>query len=231
MNSAASLAAGLPVGRRAVRLAILAAYALPAVAAWALLGFWLGAASAALPGVRVVALAAAACYGGYYGTLEASGRRGLAPPGRGWQVPQTMLIDAPPGRRLALWGALLGPGLLTRNPFAGFGLLPLAVTAMPGPAAAVALGAAAGLAHGIARAAGLVRDLRELSAWPAPASAEAQALAAVALAGAGAGPGGAEHVPAHLDMVLKTIYWRRFDGVLLLAVAATGFAASVRSFT
>ena len=66
----------------------------------------------------------------YYGPPEVSGRRGLPPPGRGWQVPQTMLIDASPRRRLAVWGALLGPGLLTRNPFAGFGLLPFAVAAV-----------------------------------------------------------------------------------------------------
>ena len=258
MNSAASLAAGLPVGRRAVRLAVLAAYAVPAVTAWALLGLGLGAAGAALPGFRGVALAAVAGYAGYYGALELSGGRGLPPPGRGWQVPQTMLIDASPRRRLAVWGALLGPGFATRNPFAGFGLLPLAVASMPDPAAAVALGVAAGLAHGAARGAALLRDVRELS--PVPAS--------MAVAGAGAGPAGAAPepmatetlpadslptyslpteglptyslpteglptagLPTHLDMVLKTIYWRRFDGAVLLAVAATGVAAFLRSFT
>jgi hypothetical protein len=31
--------------------------------------------------------------------------------------------------------------------------------------------------------------------------------------------------------VLKTIYWRRFDGAVLLAVAATGLAACMRYVT
>ncbi len=242
MNSAASLAAGLPVGRRAVRLSVLAAYVVPAVVAWALLALGLGTAGAALPGMRGVVLAAVAGYAGYYGALELSGRRGLPPPGRGWQVPQTMLIEAPPRRRLLVWGALLGPGFATRNPFAGFGLLPLAVVSMPGTAPAVALGAAAGLAHGAARAAALLRDVRELS--PAPAS---MALAGSG-PGAGAGAGTAarasapaeilptqtlarEFLPTHLDLVLKIIYWRRFDGAVLLAAAATGVAACLSYVT
>lgn len=211
---------------------MLAAYAVPAVTGWALLGLGLGEAGAVLPGLRGVALAAAAAYAGYYGALELSGRRGLAPPGRGWQVPQAMLIEASPRRRLLVWGALLGPGFATRNPFAGFGLLPLAVASMPGPGQALALGAAAGLAHGAARAAALIGDVRELG--PAPAG---MALAG-ASTGAGAGPGPAAGemlataaVPTHLDMVLKTICWRRLDGAALLAVAATGFAACLRSFT
>ena len=249
MNSAASLAAGLPVGRRAVRLGVLAAYAVPAVAAWALLGLGLGATGAAVPGLRGVALAAVAAYASYYGALELSGRRGLPPPGRGWQVPQTMLIEASPRRRLLVWGALLGPGFATRNPFAGFGLLPLAVASMPGPAPAVAVGAAAGLAHGAARAVALLRDVREVS--PAPASvalAGAMRCGCGCRCGCGTGAGSAapetvateivaaevlpaEVLPTHLDMVLKTIYWRRFDGAMLLAAAATGVAACLRHFT
>lgn len=229
MNSAASLAAGLPVGRRALRLAVLAAYAVPAVAAWAVLGLGLGMAGAALPALRGVALAAVACYAALYGALELSGRPRLPVPGRGWQVPQTMLIDASPRRRLAVWGALLGPGFATRNPFAGFALLPLAVASMPGPGVAVALGAAAGLAHGAARAAALLRDVRELN--PVPVTVALAGAGAGAGAGSGAGAGGAEDLPTHLDMVLKTIYWRRFDGAVLLAVAVTGVAALLRSLT
>ncbi len=141
---------------------MLAAYTLPAIAAWALLGLGLGAIGVALPGLRPVALAAAGAYGGYYGVTEIAGRRGLSPPGRRWQVPQTMLIAAAPRRRVVVWGALLGPGFATRNPFAGFGLLPLAIVAMPGIGPGIALGAAIGLAHGTARAMALVRDVRDL---------------------------------------------------------------------
>ena len=146
---------------------MLAAYALPAIAVWALLGLGLGAIELALPGLRPVALAAAAVYGGYYGVVEISGRRGLSPPGRRWQVPQTMLIEAVPRRRIVVWGALLGPGFATHNPFAGFGLLPLVLAAMPGIGRGLALGAAIGLAHGAARAMALVRDVSEFSDVPA----------------------------------------------------------------
>ena len=128
-------------------------------------------------------------YGGYYGATEVSGRRGLPPPGRAWQVPQTMLIDAPVRRRVLVWGALLGPGFATRNPYAGFGLLPLAVASMPGTGAGLAAGAAVGLAHGTARAVALLRDVRDLgragqrwrrarTAWPADTVTHAPGRAA-----------------------------------------------------
>jgi hypothetical protein len=224
VNSAGSLAAGLPVGRHAVGLWVVAAYALPAVITWAPLGLGLGALGQLVPGLQGAALAAVAAYGLCYGLTELSGRLGPAPPGRSWQVPQTMLLDAPPRRRLLVWGALLGPGFATRNPFAGFGLLPLAVAAMPGAGAGVALGATIGLAHGTARAAALLRDVRELGREPAGA-------ATLAVAGGVPGAAAAEVLPTHLDMVLKTIYWRRFDGAVLLAVAATGLAACVRYVT
>lgn len=198
-----------------MRLGVIAAYALPAVAVWSAIGI-------AVTAVRLngFALAAAVVYGGYYGASELSGRRGLRPPGRAWQVPQTMLIDAPVRRRVLVWGALLGPGFATRNPYAGFGLLPLVVASMPGTGAGLAVGAAVGLAHGTARAAALVRDVRDL--WPAPDRA---------MLAAASRPGSQvteppDDVPAtHLDVLLKTVYWRRVDGGVLLAAAATALVA------
>jgi len=184
---------------------------------WAVVGAGLGALGQFTPWVRGVALAAVAAYGACYGTAELSGRSGLRPPGRAWQVPQTMLLGAPPRRRVLVWGALLGPGFATRNPYAGFGLLPLALATMPGAGAAAALGAAIGMVHGTARAAALLRDVRELSQEPAGLR--------LAVVSAGPGAGSSEVLPTHLDMLLKTIYWRRFDGVVLFAVAATGVAA------
>jgi len=168
-----------------------AAYALPAMAAWAALGIALT--WARLPGV---ALAATVAYGGLYAASEIAGRRRLPPPGRSWQVPQSMLIGASARRRVVVWGALLGPGFATRNPYAGFWLLPLAVAAMPGLRAGLAVGAAIGLAHGTARAAALLRDVRDRSQ---PAT--------------------------HIDALLKAIYWRRLDAVLLAAGAAAAAAA------
>jgi len=228
VNSAASLAAGLPVGRLSARCLVLAAYAGPAVAAWLLAGLCL----VALPAAGL-ALAGVVVYGGYYGLLEVSGRRGLPPPGRGWQVPQSMLIRVSPRRRVLVWGALLGPGFATRNPYAGFGLLPLAVLALPGVAAGSAgagaragltLAAAIGLAHGTARAGALLRDIEETSEaagpepdqfLPVPERPGVQVAA----------------VPVHLDFLRKTVYWRRFDGAMLLAVAAVAVVASVRYFS
>lgn len=185
-----------------MRAGVLAAYAVPATAVWALLGLAL----TAVP-LRWLALPLLAAYGGYYGALELTGRSGLPVPGRSWQVPQSMLIGAPPRRRLLVWGALLGPGFATRNPYAGFWLLPAAIAAMPGPAAGVVLGTAVGCAHGSARAAALLRDVAQTRAVAAgvPVAVSQDALT------------------GHLDALLKTVYWRRFDGAVLLT---TGLLAA-----
>ncbi len=175
---------------------------MPAVIAWLIVGLVLGA----LP-VAGIALAAAVAYGCYYGAVEVSDRRGLPPPGRRWQVPQTMLIDASPRRRVLVWGAILGPGFLTRNQYAGFGALLLVVAAMRGPLAGLAAGAAIGAAHGTARAAALLRDVRDLRSLPA-------------------GPGPS----THLDLLLSTVRWRRWDGAALLALAVVAAAAAVGHF-
>jgi hypothetical protein len=179
---------------------VFAAYALPAVLSWVVLGLCL----AAIP-LTGVAMVAAAVYGCYYGGLELAGRRGLAVPGRRWQVPQSMMIDASPRRRILVWGAILGPGFLTQNPYAGFALLPVAVAAMraAGTGACLAFAAAIGLTHGTARAAALLRDVRR---------------------------GATTSATGQLDVLLKTIYWRRFDGAALLAVAAAATLVSLSYF-
>lgn len=207
MNSAASLAVGLPVGRLWARCLVLAAYLVPAVAFWTVIGVALMALAAALP-LAGVALVLAAIYGCCYGAAEIAGLGRLAVPGRRWQVPQTMMIDASPWRRVLVWGAVLGPGFATRNPYAGFGLLPIAVVAMAAsrPGAAVLLAAVIGLAHGGARAVALLRDI------------------------SGGQPESPADAAGHLDLLLRTVYWRRLDGAMLLAVAATATAASVSYF-
>jgi hypothetical protein len=166
----------------------------------------LGLCLASLP-LAGAALVIMAAYGCYYGVTELTGWPGLPPPGRSWQVPQTMVIGATPRRRVAVWGAILGPGFATRNPYAGFGLLPLAVASMDGARAGLALGAAIGLAHGSARAMALLRDVRQL-----PGQQAGDAL-------------------GHLDLVLKTIYWRRLDGTILLVTAAAAAVAAGYHFT
>jgi len=186
---------------------VLAAYVLPAVAVWIVVGLALLGLTAVLP-LAGAALVLAAIYGCCYGVAEIAGLGRLAAPGRRWQVPQTMMIDASPWRRVLVWGALLGPGFATRNPYAGFGLLPIAVAALTAfqPGAGVAPAGVIGLTHGGARAVALLRDL-----------ASGQQAAAADAAG-------------QLDLLLRTVYWRRLDGAVLLALAVTATAASVTQF-
>jgi hypothetical protein len=204
-------------------LLVIAAYALSAAAAWTLLGAVAAALQAVLP-VAGIALVAAIGYAGYYGLTQATGLRGLPPPGRGWQVPQTMMIGASPRRRILVWGAILGPGFLTRNPYAGFGLLPLVVAAMTAAGGTVTLAAAAviGVAHGSARAMALLRDVGDLR--QAGALATAPGATATAMAAATVAP----TALTQLDLLLKALYWRRWDGAVLLAAAVTAVIIAAR---
>jgi hypothetical protein len=174
---------------------VLTAYAVPAVAVWALLGAVLGALPLARPAL-VLTAAYAACYGLVEVTDRLGGRLRLRPPGTTWQVPQSMVTGVSRRRRIVVWGAILGPGFLTRNPYAGFGLLPLAVATAGGARAAALLAAAIGLAHGSGRALALLRDARpRRTAAPDP-----------------------------MRLVLTSMRWRTADGCVLLVIAATAIA-------
>jgi hypothetical protein len=163
---------------------------------WAVLGICLGA----LPLARAALLLAAA-YAAWYGVTEAAGRIWRPVPGIRWQVPQTMVMGVSARWRLLVWSSILGPGFLTRNPYAGFGLLPLVVAAAGGVRAAVALAGAIGLAHGAGRALALLRDARR---------------------GAGLDP---------MRLVLVSMYWRTFDGFALLVIAGAAITACTRQFS
>jgi len=145
---------------------VLAAYVVPACAVWAALGLVLGAVSALGSVVAPVACLTAGVYGLGYGVVEVSGLAWPAAPGRRWQVPQGFLIGADSRRRVLIWGAILGPGWLTRNPYAAFGLLPLLVLGTGQVVAAVVLAALIGAAHGSGRALALLRDAAAPSADP-----------------------------------------------------------------
>ena len=177
---------------------MITAYAVPAVAAWTALGVILGALPLARP-----ALVAAAGYAAGYGVIEVTDRLGgrlrLPPPGTRWQVPQAMVIGVSRWRRMLVWGSILGPGFLTRNPYAGFGLLPIAVATAGGVRSAALLGAAIGLAHAAGRALALLRDAR-----PRPA------------------------VPDPMALVLTSMRWRTLDGFALLVIAVAAAAACAR---
>jgi hypothetical protein len=140
---------------------VLLSYALPAAAIWALLGLALGA----LP-IASAAIVVAAVYGCGYGVVEASGMARPAAPGRRWQVPQEKMLGLSGGRRVVLWGAILGPGLLTRNPYAGFGMLVVLAATIGTLPTAVWVAALIGAAHASGRAFAVLRDSARQQAEP-----------------------------------------------------------------
>jgi hypothetical protein len=178
---------------------VLIAYAVPAVAAWTVLGIMLGALPLARPAL-VLTAGYAACYGVIEVTDRLGGRLRLPPPGTRWQVPQAMVTGVSRRRRILVWGSILGPGFMTRNPYAGFGLLPIAVATAGGVRAAALLGAVAGFAHAAGRALALLRDAR-----PRPAAD-----------------------PDPMRLVLTSMRWRTFDGFALLVIAGTAITACAR---
>jgi hypothetical protein len=165
----------------------------PAAAAWALLGLLLHL----LP-LRTAALVLIAVYGISYGLLESTGRARPSPPGSGWQVPSAWVRGVSPSRRMWVWGALLGPGLATRNPYAGFGMLVLATAAVGSLRDSVLVAVAIGIAHAAGRAAGLLRDVRVI----------------------GTGD--------YMQLVVATMYWRVFDGYALLVIGGLALVTSLR---
>jgi hypothetical protein len=93
------------------------------------------------------------------------------------------------------------------------------VAGMTAAGGTVTLAAAAviGVAHGSARAMALLRDvgdLRQAGAVATAPGAAAMAAAPTAL--------------TQLDLLLKTVYWRRWDGAVLLAAAVTAAILAAR---
>jgi hypothetical protein len=183
---------------------VLAAYIVPAAVAWAAMGLALNLLAQAAHWLATAAVAGAAVYGCGYGAAEVCGSPWPAAPGRRWQVPQDLLIGASGSRRVLIWGSILGPGFLTRNPYAGFGLLPVLVaTSASGlPAGGRALvpivvGGLVGATHAAGRAGALLRDSARRQDQP-------------------------------FALLLRSLRWRVLDGLALLTVA--GVAIVVAGF-
>lgn len=136
----------------------------------------------------------------YYGLMEITGRYGLPPPGLTWQVPARWVSHAPKWRRTVVWGSLLGPGFVTRNPYAGFGLLPLAVASMGELRGGIALAMTLGMLHGLGRAFALLRHVRDVAS------------------------------PNYMDSIVKSMRWRTCDGFALLTVAGIAVVALAFNF-
>jgi hypothetical protein len=86
----------------------------------------------------------------------------LRVPSLAWQVPAQWVKGHSPMVQTATWGALLGPGLVTRNPYAGMWLLPLLIALNHNLLTAPAIGMAVGLAHGGACALGVLSNRRHM---------------------------------------------------------------------
>jgi hypothetical protein len=163
---------------------VLAAYILPAITVWMTLGLVVNL----LP-LGTVALVLIAGYGVFYGIPEAGGLARPTPPGSRWQVPAKWVLGVSRRRRFVVWGSLLGPGFATRNPYAGFWILPLAVAAVGNLGYGVLLAALIGAAHGTGRALGLLHSVKDVD------------------------------VNSYLQSTLRSMYWRMADGFALLAAA------------
>ncbi|MGO8961620.1 MAG: hypothetical protein ACLQFR_30245 [Streptosporangiaceae bacterium] len=192
---------------------MLAAYAVPAAIVWAGLGLLLGA----LP-IAAGALVVVTVYGVGYGVIEASGRAWPRAPGSNWQVPQHVLIGAGPRRRLLIWGLTLGPGFLTRNPYAGFGMTVLLVSCAGRPLAGLLVAVAVGVAHGSGRALALLRDARLRGGRPRSGRLRGGRLRDSRLRGGRLGDGPLLAAEP-FDLLLTSVRWRMFDGFALLMVA------------
>jgi hypothetical protein len=181
---------------------VLAAYIVPAAVAWAAIGLALSLLAQAAHWLATAAVAAAAVYGCGYGAAEVRGSPWPAAPGRRWQVPQDLLIGVSGSRRVLIWGSILGPGFLTRNPYAGFGLLPVLVaTSASGlPAggrvlAPIVVGGMVGATHAAGRAGALLRDSARRQDQP-------------------------------FALLLRSLRWRVLDGLALLTVAGAAIVVA-----
>lgn len=139
-------------------------------------------------------------YCAYYGFAESTGLAGRAAPGSRWQVPQSFVIGTSRHRRIVIWGGILGPGFFTRNPYAGFGLLVLAISLLDSVQTGVLVAGAIGFAHGGGRALALVRDAR------------------------------ANDPASYLESVIRSMYWRTFDGIMLLGLGSMALFIYAHSF-
>lgn len=125
-----------------------AAFLGPGTLAWAMIA-WLIAESGLPTSVWGVATLV---YGAAFGVIQISGHR-LQPPQIRWQVPSTWVRHRARIANNLVWGAILGPGLLTKNPFAGMWALPLLLGLGGSPTVA---GSLVGLVHSATRVAGIV---------------------------------------------------------------------------
>lgn len=170
------------------------AYVIPATIIWGLLGVVLWP----LDNIPLLVSLVAWIYTLVFGLLEILGIP-FRVPGLRWQVPSSWIKGHPSQVQTIVWGATLGPGLLTVNPYAGMWLLPFLVALNHGLFASIIIAIAIGIAHGSARAVGILSNRRHMDT--------------------GCG---------HLLIMAAQLRWQYIDGLALL-LATGGLAAYVIS--
>lgn len=120
---------------------------------WALIGGLVGSLRVGAP-FAVIGVAYAIVFG-----LSETMYLPFRTPSSRWQVPSRWMSGRSASVRTLIWAGALGPGLITSNPFAGIWMVPIALSQLPFPGS-VFLGLAAGVTHGLARAAGVIANSR-----------------------------------------------------------------------
>ena len=133
------------------------AYIVPAVVIWGVLAILVHP----LTHLTQIMLLVAWMYALVLGLLEA-----LAIPFRplslNWQVPAQWLQGRSAFVQTLIWGAALGPGFVTRNPYAGIWLLPVLLTLNQHFFTNLGIGIVIGTAHGCTMAIGVLLTRQNL---------------------------------------------------------------------
>lgn len=120
-----------------------------------------------LNGIALIVIFVACCYAIGFGICEVLNipfhQLGLS-----WQVPRQWLYGLPKSIQTLIWGACLGPGIITRNPYAGMWMLPLLLALAPNRITAVELGIAIGFTHGCSRSIGVLKSRNRLDETCSP---------------------------------------------------------------
>jgi hypothetical protein len=133
------------------------AYSLPAAVIWGVLAIIIHP----LTSLSQVMVVIAWLYALTFGVLEAFALP-FRPLSLAWQVPAQWLQGRSTFVQNLIWGMTLGPGLVTRNPYAGMWLLPILLTLNHNVFTDVGIGVVIGITHAGMRAFGILSTRRHL---------------------------------------------------------------------
>jgi hypothetical protein len=134
-------------GETLKKIGYVSAYVLPGAVIWGILsiGFW------GIGNIPFFSLGMACLYAYWFGVRETYAVPCLVP-SLAWQVPARWLKGRPVAKQILIWGFFLGPGFLTRNPYAGIWALPFLIALQRQLLSAIVIGVAIGILHGGLRA-------------------------------------------------------------------------------